>query len=455
MGTADQPRTTAGIVRAAIPVSFTDNDYDSLLSAIGHARLVLIGEASHGTEEFYRERARITRHLIAEKGFCAVAVEADWPDAYRLNRYVLDLPSGDPASERDRNAVEALRGFQRFPAWMWRNTEVVAFAEWLREHNRKGHNCAGFYGLDLYSLYASAQAVLAYLDRTDPAAAARARFRYGCFEQFEEDTQAYGYAASFGLTESCEKAVLEQLNELQRKAGEVGSWDAPHARSEAFSAEQNARLVLDAERYYRAMFEQEESSWNLRDTHMADTLDELLRFLGPGAKVVVWAHNSHLGDTRATEMARRGELNLGQLVRERYGPASFNIGFTTFTGEVTAADSWDEPAQRKRVRPALESSYERLLHEAGSENGITNFLLISREDEQLQRLLRGPLLERAIGVIYRPETERQSHYFRAELTRQFDAVIHLDETNALVPLDTTTVWEPKQREPAETYPSGF
>lgn len=445
----DATQTSAEIGRSAVPLSFQNSDYDSLLEAIGEARVVLIGEASHGTEEFYRERARVTQRLIAEKGFCAVAAEADWPDAYRLNRYVLNLPAEEPGGERDSDAPAALAEFQRFPAWMWRNTEVVAFAEWLRAHNGSGHNCAGFYGLDLYSLYASAQAVLAYLDRTDPEAAARARYRYSCFEAFEEDTQAYGYAASYGMAESCEQAVVEQLRELQRKYQELASWDAPQARREAFSAEQNARLVLDAERYYRTMFDAEDSSWNLRDTHMADTLDQLLRFSGPGAKVVVWAHNSHLGDARATEMGRRGELNLGQLVRERYGTACFNIGLTTFHGEVTAANNWDEPAERKRVRPALEGSYERLFHETG----LGNFLLLLRDNEKLQQALRGPQLERAIGVIYRPKSERQSHYFRAELAQQFDAVIHVDQTRALTPLESSAKWH--AGEPAETYPSGL
>lgn len=449
MDAKQHARALSEIARAALPLSFDDGEYDPLLDAIGAARIVLIGEASHGTHEFYRERAAITQRLIAERGFCAVAVEADWPDAFRVNRYVLNLPAASSTNGPDQTALEALRDFRRFPAWMWRNTDVVAFTEWLRNHNDQGRNCAGFYGLDLYSLFTSAQAVLAYLDKTDPVAAARARYRYGCFEDFEEDTQAYGYAASFGMTESCEAAVLEQLREMQIKAAQLASWDAPGARREAFSAEQNAMLVRSAERYYRSVFERDESSWNLRDTHMVDTLDQLLRFLGRGAKAVVWAHNSHLGDARATEMGRRGELNVGQLVRERYPGQCFNLGFTTHSGEVTAAADWDEPAQRRRVRLALEDSYERLFHDTG----LGDFLLLMRNDDKLRTAVAGPLLERAIGVIYRPDTERRSHYFRAHLPKQFDAVIHIDRSRAVVPLETSVPWA--EGEPPETFPSAL
>ncbi|MEG9436483.1 erythromycin esterase family protein [Edaphobacter sp. HDX4] len=437
MGGTSTNHAIEQVRRAAIPLSFNQaesDEYDPLIKAIGDARIVLIGEASHGTHEFYRERARITRRLIAELGFSAVAAEADWPDAYRLNRYLLGQT--DPSWKTDNDAEEALRGFQRFPSWMWRNEDVVGFSEWLRNHNRGNRHCAGFYGLDLYSLYTSAQAVLTYLYRNDPEAARRARLRYGCFEEFEEDSQAYGYAANFGLTESCESAVIEQLLDLQRKNSEIATWHAPHDRSEAFSAEQNALLVRDAERYYRMMFERNESSWNLRDTHMADTLDALLRFLGPSARVVVWAHNSHLGDAQATQMSRRGELNLGQLVRERHGSQCFNLGFTTHTGEVTAATNWDEPAQRKRVRPSLQGSYERLFHETQ----LDNFLLRLRSQSSLREALSESRLERAIGVIYRPETERMSHYFLANMSNQFDAVVHIDQTHALVPLEPSEAW---------------
>lgn len=434
-------KAVSEIARVASPISFDESDYDQLFEQIGNARVVLIGEASHGTHEFYRERARITRRLIERHGFTAVAAEADWPDAYRVNRFVQG--HGD-----DPNAERAVAGFRRFPAWMWRNMDVLEFTEWLRGYNAAHERKAGFYGLDLYSLYSSAQSVLEYLDANDPAAAARARYRYSCFEAFEEDTQAYGYAASYGMTESCEQAVLDQLKEMLRRAAELASQDGHSDRSELFSAEQNARLVRNAEHYYRTMFGGRVNSWNVRDQHMAETLDRVLTYLGPQSKIVVWAHNSHLGDARATQMGRSGELNLGQLVRERYGDASFLLGFTTYSGEVTAASNWDEPAERKIVRAALSGSYEALFHEVG----ISDFLL-SLRDPAIKEALAGPMLERAIGVIYRPETERLSHYFDTRLPDQFDAIIHLDRTRALIPLEKTVPWE--RGEAPETYPSGI
>src|SRR2546421_5008834 len=339
-------------------------DYDPLLELVGEARFVLLGEASHGTHEFYRERAEITKRLIVEKGFNAVAVEADWPDAYRVNRYV----RGEGA---DKEAEEALGGFKRFPTWMWRNRVVVEFAEWLRGHNESlasGRERVGFYGLDLYSLYTSVEAVLGFLDKVDPDAARRARYRYSCFEHFAEDTQGYGYAATFGLTESCEQGVVEQLLEMRRRASELASLDGRVARDEFFFAEQNARVVKNAEEYYRSMFRGRVESWNLRDRHMAETLDRLVAHLsaaGQEARVAVWEHNSHLGDARATYMADYGELNVGQLVRQRYGRESVLVGFTTYTGTVTAASDWDKPSERKRVRAGLPGSYEALFHDVG------------------------------------------------------------------------------------------
>ncbi|HEV8369517.1 MAG TPA: erythromycin esterase family protein [Pyrinomonadaceae bacterium] len=422
-------------------------DYDPLLELVHESRFCLLGEATHGTHEFYRERAEITKRLIKEKGFTAVAVEADWPDAFRINRYVRALSD-------DRDANEALGGFKRFPTWMWRNTVVLDFVEWLRDYNSSlpvNATKVGFYGLDLYSLYASIESVLGYLDKIDPAAAKRARYRYSCFEHFSEDTQAYGYAASFGITESCEREVIEQLVELRRRAAEYASRDGQVARDEFFFAEQNARLVLNAERYYRTMFRGRVESWNLRDRHMAETLDALVTYLdtqGHPAKVAVWEHNSHLGDARATYMADYGELNVGQLVRERYGPDSVLIGFTTYTGTVTAASDWDGPAERKRVRPALENSYEASFHDVDK----PNFLLPLRDAGPASIAVRDPSLERAIGVIYLPRTERQSHYFEARLADQFDAVIHFDETQALEPLERHALWE--TGEPPETFPTG-
>jgi len=421
---------------------------DEILALVGDARFVLIGEASHGTHEFYQCRAEITKRLIAEKGFSAVAVEADFPDAYRINRFVRGIGS-------DKNADEALRDFERFPLWMWRNTEVLEFVEWLKEFNadKPLQNQAGFYGIDLYSLHASMEAVLKYLDRIDPEAARRARSRYSCFDHHGEDAQSYGYAASFDLSQSCETEAVNQLVELQRRAAEYANRDGFVARDEYFFAEQNARLVKNAEEYYRQMFRGRVSSWNLRDRHMAETLQALAAHLdsqGQTAKAVVWAHNSHLGDARATDMSKgRGEWNVGQLVREIYGQEDVRlIGFTTFEGTVTAATDWDEPAQLKRVRQGLNNSYERFLHQVD----IPNFFLNLR-DEETREILRRPMLERAIGVIYQPETERVSHYFEASLAEQFDGVIHFDKTRALEPLDKVPSW--RHDDAPETFPEGL
>src|SRR5512135_3079359 len=431
---------------AAHPLVGAAGDDDPLLELIGDARVVLLGEASHGTHEFYRERARIPKRLIREKGFTAVAVEADWPDAYRVNRYIRGLSD-------DAEAIDALAGFRRFPAWMWRNADVLDFVGWLRAHNDEaglGRPKAGFYGLDLYSLHASMEAVLTYLDKVDPEVAGRARARYACFDLYGADTQAYGFASGLGLGPSCEHEVISQLVDLHRSAAEYALRDGRIAEDDYFYAEQNARLVRDAEQYYRTMYRGEVSSWNLRDRHMAETLDALVEYLGQRGgipKVVVWAHNSHLGDARATQMGARGEWNVGQLVRERYGRDAVLVGFTTYEGTVTAASNWDAPAERKRVRPALPDSYEALFHDAGPER----FLLTLREGDRAAAL-RQPRLERAIGVIYRPETERASHYFQACLPAQFDAVLHFDRTRAVEPLERTAAWE--VGEVPETFPSG-
>ena len=433
---------------AARPLAGAGADFDPLLTMIGGARFALLGEATHGTEEFYRARAEVTKRLIRERQFTAVAVEADWPDALRVNRYVRGL-------DDDRDADEALGGFRRFPTWMWRNTVVREFVEWLKGHNESlpaGAPKVGFYGLDLYSLQASVEAVLGYLDKVDPEAARRARYRYSCFEHFGENSQAYGYAAAFDLSRSCEDEVLKQLTELRRRAADYARRDGRVAEDEYFFAEQNARLVKNAEEYYRTMFRGRVSSWNLRDRHMAETLDALVEHLGRQGqqpKVAVWEHNSHLGDARATYMGEAGEWNVGQLVRERYGPEAVLVGFTTYAGTVTAASDWDGPAERKRVRPALPGSYEALFHEAGA----PAFFLNLRDDARLSDALRGPRLERAIGVVYLPASERVSHYFEARLPEQFDAVLHYDETRALEPLERTAPWE--TGEPPETYPSGL
>jgi len=421
-------------------------DYDALLDLVGDRRFVLMGESSHGTHEFYRERARITRRLIDECGFTAVAVEADWPDAYRVNRYVMGL-------SRDKDADAALSDFRRFPAWMWRNRDVVAFVEWLRARNDAHAHAtkARFYGLDLYSLRASMDAVVAYLDRVDPIEARRARDRYSCFDEVGGEGQAYGYGLAFSGAIPCENEVVAQLIELRRRADAYLRRDGWIADDEFFFAEQNARLVRNAEEYYQQMYRAEASSWNLRDRHMAGTLDALVEHLDrhlPRAKVVVWEHNSHVGDARATEMSARGELNVGQLARQRYGKQCLLVGLTTFDGTVTAATDWGGPAERKRVRPASADSHEALLHQSG----VPRFMLDAMTPP-VHEILAVPRLERAIGVIYRPQTERRSHYFEARLADQFDAVIHFDRTQALEPLERSPLWD--EGEPPETFPSGL
>ena len=450
----------AALRAAAHPLAGTPADHDALLALVGDRRIVLLGEGSHGTHEFYALRARITERLVRERGFDAVAVEGDWPDSDRVNRWLR-------GRGRDWTATDALDGFRRFPQWMWRNEDVVALVTMLRDHADQAGPArrAGFYGLDLYSLHASIDEVLRYLDETDPEAARRARYRYSCFERFGEDPQEYGYAAGFDLAQGCEDAVVQQLVELRRRAHELAHGDGPggddddddaaHAAEEFFSAEQNARLVLDAERYYRSMFQGRTSSWNLRDTHMADTLDALVAHLerqGRQGKVVVWAHNSHLGDARATEMGAGGEINLGQLVRERYPDDCVLVGFTTHAGTVTAAHDWGDPAQRMKVNPSLPGSIERALHDTGVAGCVVP-LAGSTAADRAREALDAPLLERAIGVIYRPRTERGSHYFHARVGRQFDVLYHVDTSRAVAPLERTAQWG--GAEPPETYPTAL
>jgi len=433
---------------ASRPLRGNSADFDPLLQRIGDARFVLIGEASHGTHEFYRIRAEITKRLVREKGFSAVAVEADWPDAYRVNRFVR-------ARSSDADATDALGGFLRFPQWMWRNADVLDFVGWLRAHNDevgRDQRKVGFYGLDLYSLHASIEAVLAYLRVVDPDAAHRAQARYACFDHFGPDLHGYGAAARFGMTPSCEREVIAQLVELQRAAGEYVRRDGRLDPDALFYAEQNARVVRNAEAYYRAAVGGGVDSWNLRDKHMAGTLTRLEAYLSRDAepaKIVVWAHNSHLGDAEWTELGAQGELNVGQLVREQFPHDSVLIGFTTYSGTVTAASDWDAPAERKRVRPALDGSFEQAFHDAG----LGNSLLLFRHGRDVSWSLDEPRLERAIGVIYRPETERSSHYFSASLSRQFDAVLHYDVTRAVEPLERNALWS--RGELPETFPSTF
>lgn len=446
------PSAAELVAHAAIDAPGGVPPAEVLEELIGDARVVLIGESSHGTHEFYDARAEITKWLITEKGFNAVAAEVDWPDAYRVNRYVRGVGS-------DETPEEALRGFERFPAWMWRNTVVRDFVGWLRWHNGRcaadGRRQTGFYGLDLYSLHHSMQEVIAYLDTVDPQAAQRARARYACFDHSSgNDGQAYGYAAAFGAGPNCERQAVEQLVELQRDAVSFLGSDGPQAQDELFYAQQNAVTVRNAEAYYRGMFRGRVTSWNMRDKHMGQTLNALVAHLdehstGEPARIVVWAHNSHVGDARATEVSADGQLTIGQLAREHYGRDCRLIGFSTYSGTVTAASDWGGIAERKVVRPALAGSIEELLHETAK----PSFVVPTHDGSPAAAALEGVRLARAIGVIYLPQTERQSHYFHVRPSDQFDAMIHIDHTRALEPLEPTSVWIAGEN--PETYPSGL
>jgi protein-L-isoaspartate(D-aspartate) O-methyltransferase len=421
---------------AAEPFSAIESaDLHPLMQRIGSARIVMLGEATHGTSEFYRMRERITRELIVKKGFRFVAIEADWPDAARVDHYVRHFQY--PPSE--------WTAFARFPTWMWRNTEVRDFVSWLRKHNgtaEQGERVA-FHGLDLYSLYDSIRSVLDYLDEVDPASARVARERYGCLTPWQRDPATYGHAALTGSYPTCESDVARTLADLLAKRRAY----AEHDGERFLDAEQNARLVANAERYYRIMYYGSRASWNLRDTHMFETLKNLLAFHGADSRAVVWAHNSHVGNAAATEMAARGEYNIGQLCREEFGDRAYLIGFGTNSGTVAAASDWDGPMEVKKVRPAHPNSYEQLCHATG----LARFMvgLRGRGDLCGPKGLGKGRLERAIGVIYRPETELASHYFQADLPRQFDEYVWFDDTRAVTLLDTTEI-----KGLPDTYPFG-
>jgi protein-L-isoaspartate(D-aspartate) O-methyltransferase len=400
-----------------------DANLDNLLQRIGDSRIVLLGEASHGTAEFYDMRARITQELIEKKGFTVIAVEADWPDASHIHHYIQNIPI-EPLLESP--------SFERFPTWMWANHSVLTFSHWLREHNKHivdSKQKIGFYGLDLYSLSSSINAVLNYLESVDPETAEIARTRYGCLTPWTQDPSLYAQVAINTTYRKCEGEVLANLQDLLEKRLKYTDSDG----DKFFNASQNARLVANAERYYRTMYYAENNSWNQRDQHMFDTLQSVLEHRGPQAKAIVWEHNSHIGDARATQMSARGEFNIGQLVRQHYADDAYLIGFGTDHGTVAAASEWGGPMEIKQVRPAHMESYERICHEVNTDN----FLLPLRQP--LQDITRAKLLaerlERAIGVIYRPETELQSHYFYASLPQQFDEYIWFDETSAVKPVN--------------------
>jgi len=400
----------------ALP-AIDDEAFADHFDQFADARVVLIGEASHGTSEFYRARAAITRRLVERHGFTIIAAEADWPDAAKIDRYVRHLQPPTWVEE----------GFKRFPIWMWRNQEVADFAHWLRGHNEAvaPQQRVEFRGLDVYSLGSSIREVLDYLDRVDPQAASAARDRYGCLSPWHEEPAIYGHNVMLGQP-SCEDAVVEQLGALLDQRLEYLEKDG----GSFFNAEQNARVVLAAEQYYRAMYQGSANSWNLRDRHMFDTLRALLEHRGDGAKAIVWAHNSHIGNAAATSMGWGGEFNIGELCRTAFGRDAVLIGMATDRGEVAAADNWDEPMQIKQVRPSRPDSWEQMFLRTGIAASLTSW----RDNAQLRQTLATPRLERAIGVIYRPATERQSHYFQAILSEQFDALIWLEQTRAVTPI---------------------
>lgn len=440
------PRTAGGslstLVReVAEPFDGIDScSVDALLDRIGNARLVLLGEATHGTSEFYRMRAHITKALIERRGFDFVAVEADWPDAARVDDYILGNPARSPVD---------FKPFARFPTWMWRNEEVHDFVGWLRARNlgqRERSDRVGFHGLDLYSLFTSIAAVLTYLDDVDPDAARIARARYGGLTPWQKDPAAYGRAVLGGRYASLETSVVAMLRDMLRQRLAYTERDGERF----FDAAQNARVVANAESYYRTMYYGSAASWNLRDQHMFDTLQSLFTFYGPEAKGIVWEHNSHVGVASATEMSARGEFNVGQLCRAAFQKGAYVIGFGTDHGTVAAASAWDSPMRRMRVRPAHPESYERVFHQAN----VPAFMLHLREPRraEVRDELLAARLERAIGVVYRPDTEVASHYFQARLPDQFDEYVWFDETDAVRPLSGG---RPRRGDLPDTYPFGL
>lgn len=418
--------------QSIIPCAIEDPQfYQKLGDLIGDARIVLMGEATHGTLEFYQTRMALSQYLIQAKGFQAIAIEGDWTSAYPIHHHCQGLADINKAKE-------ALDSFKRFPAWMWRNTTMLKFVQQLREYNDGCETNAkkvGFYGLDLYCLNEAAEAVVNYLQKYHPEAAQMAMQRYACFDHVQVDAQLYAYLTEKGLKKSCLAEVTTQLLETYRVIYQNLGIDSDlDAKEQQFYAAQNARVVKNAEHYYRSLFESHHVTWNIRDQHMADTLQNIMSHLetlnGKPAKVIVWAHNSHVGDARATEMSERQEINLGQLVRERFDAASFSVGFSTAEGTVRAASEWGGKGECKKIQQPFHGSYEWFFHQLKEKN----FLMNLREDTPLTHLLKLPLLQRAIGVIYCPETERMSHYYFSHLPYQFDAIIHFDQTQALTPL---------------------
>jgi erythromycin esterase len=429
----DQPRGDLDeIARLARPVA-SPRDLEPLLERIGDARFVLIGEASHGTAEFYRWRAEVTKRLIAERDFGFVAVEGDWPDCFDVNCWVKDRAG------RDRDAEATLAQFERWPTWMWANTEVAGFVNWLRDHNRATGADVGFYGLDVYSLWESMDRILRYLHDEQPDARAAAQQALACFEPYGEDPQRYAYATRF-VPEGCEAEVVRLLADVRRLAHA----DAPSESD--FDALQNSEVVAGAERYYRAMIRADDASWNVRDCHMADTLDRLCVHHGEGSKAVVWEHNTHIGDARATDMAAAGMVNVGQLVRERHErDGVVLVGFSSYEGSVLAAAHWGDPRRRMPVPPARPDSHEALLHELGPSDPMLLVFPDVRDCGWLSER-RG---HRAIGVVYDPTRDRYANWVPSVMGGRYDALIHVDRSEALQPLSLGT--RPRGAE-EETYP---
>ncbi|EIW64831.1 uncharacterized protein TRAVEDRAFT_42244 [Trametes versicolor FP-101664 SS1] len=460
-------------------LSWASSSYDPIIDAIGDAQVVLIGDGSHGTYEFYAHRANLTKRLIGEKGFTAVAVEADWPDALRINSYIHGGALGD---SKIKNARDALAEFERFPKWMWKNETMPTFVEYLKQHNERvleatqdPSRTVSFHGMDLYSLHRSAQQVLAYLDKVDPEGATAARKRYNCFERFGEDTMRYAYETQFGLKRDCHREVIDNLVHLLRSRQKIleqqlGKNPHGHPFEEQFIAEMNALVVKDAEEYYRTMMTEDVISWNLRDDHFARVVAGISQFfassdggLGP-AKIVVWAHNSHVGDARATDMGRRrGEINIGQRCREIFGDHNvFNIGFLTNRGTVTASHNWDEPPYLQRMNPPLQGSIESVFDQwLDSDAFIVTHKIIADEkgrtkkvrvSDDLSEFLDRRRYQRFIGVIYRRLTEAPSHYCKCSVAKQFDCVVHIRESRGIKPLEQEDTWKGPKAEADLTFP---
>jgi erythromycin esterase len=429
-----------GVSRRALPLS-DPSDLDPLIERIGDATYVLLGEATHGTSEFYEWRAALSRRLIEERGFSFVGVEGDWPDCYRVNRYAKSYAdSGD-------SARDVLHAFERWPTWMWANREVAEFAEWLRDHNRRlsPERQAGFYGLDVYSLWESMHAVVGYLESVDPALARAARAAYGCFEPYAEDAQQYARATAIVPT-TCEREAVAVLGALRRKATEYSE----DGRDAFFNAEQNALVAKNAELYYRTMVRGGPTSWNVRDSHMVETLERLMVHHGPTAKAIVWEHNTHIGDARFTDMARGGMFNVGQLVRQEHDADDVVlVGFGTHRGTVVAGEEWGAPMRRMRVPPAREGSFEHALHVSDAGDML---LLFNGTDDGGITGLEEPIGHRAIGVVYDPRHEHWGNYVPTIVPRRYDAFIHIEETVGVDALHMPVLVD---GEPPETFPSGM